>query len=321
MLKKRGICFLLFFTLCIGLQSGIIAGAEESRTMYAADGRELSVPVSEVEAYKAVGWFTAPPVWMYAADGRSLLVSKDETALYQTLGWFLERPVLLYAEDGRTLYVAEEEVEAYLNVGWYLEPMQTVYAPGNRRILVPAGEVQAYVDVGWFTTYDEALYNEVIAAVQQARSVGDYNLAMDLCDDALQNFQQKDSVFYADISAHKIAVMDAWRASVKQPIVTLNTRVSDSYGSKYAYLTLRNISHKTITALELDFYCYNAFYEPVRYLGVGSNLFEAYALQQSLQSSETEVWSWYLFGFEDVDSVRNIYVKRVKFADGTIWER
>lgn len=46
-------------TLCLLLAfSCVSAGAEPEVLMYAADGRTLSVNSSDVEAYKAVGWYT-----------------------------------------------------------------------------------------------------------------------------------------------------------------------------------------------------------------------------------------------------------------------
>ena len=73
-MKKRLLYLLL--AICFVLQTQVVFAS--SVTMYSADGRELIVAESEVEAQKTVGWFTAPPVLMYSADGRQLLVSGDE---------------------------------------------------------------------------------------------------------------------------------------------------------------------------------------------------------------------------------------------------
>ena len=106
--------------LCILLAfSWAAAGAEPEVIMYAADGRTLYVINSEVEAYKAVGWYTEPFVLMYAADGRTLNVNSAEIEAYKAVGWYTEPVTLMYAADGRTLYVINSEVEAYKAVGWY----------------------------------------------------------------------------------------------------------------------------------------------------------------------------------------------------------
>ena len=57
--------------------SSSLVFAEEILTMYAPDGRMLDVYVSEIEAYKNVGWFESKSdviKTMYAPDGRKLEV-------------------------------------------------------------------------------------------------------------------------------------------------------------------------------------------------------------------------------------------------------
>ena len=124
---------------------------ETSVVMYAPDGRTLSVPQSEVEAYKNVGWYTEPVVTMYAADGRTLNVVNSEVEAYKNVGWYTEPVVTMYAADGRTLNVIKSEVEAYKNVGWYTEPVVTMYAADGRTLNVVKSEVDAYKRVGWYT--------------------------------------------------------------------------------------------------------------------------------------------------------------------------
>ena len=285
-MKKRLLYLLL--AICFVLQTQVVFAS--SVTMYSADGRELIVAESEVEAQKTVGWFTAPPVLMYSADGRQLLVSGDEIELYQ-------------------------------NVGWYLEPMSTMYAPFDRTIAVPTWQVQDYVNVGWFTTHDEALYNEIIPQIQYALSVTDYNGAIDICDDALDKFWDYENVFFEDIVNTVYVVMDTWRATVKQPVAAISSYVTDSYGIKQANIVLRNISYKEISAIELEFNCYNTFNEPVKYYGFGSRQFDGYAQQMSFGTLDTQSWHWSLYGYSETDRIKNIKITRVAFADGTVWTR
>lgn len=58
-------------------------------TMYASDGRTISIPKAEIEAYKSVGWYTVPVQMMYAADGRTLIVEKKDVVAYQNVGWYI----------------------------------------------------------------------------------------------------------------------------------------------------------------------------------------------------------------------------------------
>jgi len=95
---------------------------EKPFTMYAPDGRTLTIKTGEVKSYENVGWYKEPVTVMYAADGRTLDVLVREIATYENVGWYIEPVTMMYAVDGRTLYVLNSEIEAYKNVGWYLSP-------------------------------------------------------------------------------------------------------------------------------------------------------------------------------------------------------
>lgn len=114
--------------------SNPINNDELTVTMYAPDGRTISIPQSEIEAYKNVGWYTEPVVLMYAADGRTRYTLQSEVEAYKGVGWYTEPVVLMYAADGRTRYTLQSEVEAYKGVGWYTEPYtppKTNYSSGS----------------------------------------------------------------------------------------------------------------------------------------------------------------------------------------------
>jgi len=121
------------------------------RTMFAADGRTLVIPTAETDAYENVGWFTVPVRTMFAADGRTLVIPTAETDAYENVGWFTEPPVIMFAADGRTLAVKQNEVTLYENVGWFTEPPVIMYAADGRTLTVKKSEVKAYEKVGWFT--------------------------------------------------------------------------------------------------------------------------------------------------------------------------
>lgn len=101
----------------------ISTDVKEITTMYAADGRTIEVLPSEVEAYKAVGWFVSPVITMYAADGRTIQIANIETEAYKAVGWYTEPVTTMYALDGRTLIIPTSEIEAYKAVGWYTSPI------------------------------------------------------------------------------------------------------------------------------------------------------------------------------------------------------
>lgn len=77
-------------------------------TMYAPDGRTRETAESEVEAYKAVGWYTEPVTELYSLDGKTCIVPTDEVSEYRKKGWYTK------AE-----YDVQVEVNAYVEEGDY----------------------------------------------------------------------------------------------------------------------------------------------------------------------------------------------------------
>lgn len=150
---KKIVSFMM--VVCILVLSTFCTSAQEYVTMYAADGRTRQTLVSEVEAYKKVGWYIEPVVKMYAADGRTRYTLKSEVEAYKKVGWYTERPtVTMYAADGRTRQTLTYEVEAYKKVGWYTEPVIKMYAPNGRTRYTLKSEVNAYRKVGWYVPLD-----------------------------------------------------------------------------------------------------------------------------------------------------------------------
>lgn len=132
--------------------------AEDYVTMYAPDGREISVAVDEVEAYKNVGWYETEVRTMYAPDGRTLVVKLAEIDAYKAVGWYEtieEVQRTMYAPDGRTLVIYKAETELYKSVGWYddiNDVTAVMCASDGRKITVYRSEVEAYENVGWNLT-------------------------------------------------------------------------------------------------------------------------------------------------------------------------
>lgn len=100
---------------------------EKEVTMYALDGRTQVVPESQVEANKAVGWYTEPMTTMYALDGRTQIIPQSQVEANKAVGWYTEPVTMVYAADGRTLIIATSEIEAYKAVGWYISPLHAKY--------------------------------------------------------------------------------------------------------------------------------------------------------------------------------------------------
>jgi hypothetical protein len=63
-----------------------------------------------------------PTTTLYALDGRTISVLDTEVPAYLNVGWYEtleETQQTMYAPDGRTITVYKSEVSSYKNVGWY----------------------------------------------------------------------------------------------------------------------------------------------------------------------------------------------------------
>lgn len=101
------------------------AFAEGFVTMYASDGRTLSVAEDEVALYSSVGWYehiydvTVP---MYDKNGVLQSVYTDDALQKLKEGYTYARSdstELMFSDDGRFIYVPHAQVNAYLSVNWY----------------------------------------------------------------------------------------------------------------------------------------------------------------------------------------------------------
>ena len=64
---------------------------------------------------------------LYALDGRTMSVLDTEVPSYLNAGWYEtieETQQTMYAPDGRTILIFKAEVPAYKNVGWYETPSE-----------------------------------------------------------------------------------------------------------------------------------------------------------------------------------------------------
>lgn len=98
---------------------------EKSVTMYASDGRTLSVAESEVGLYGSLGWYEHiydVVVSMYDTDGvlRSIYVDDAPQKLAEGYTYAKsETTQLMFSDDGRIIYVPNAQVPAYLAVNWF----------------------------------------------------------------------------------------------------------------------------------------------------------------------------------------------------------
>lgn len=137
----------MFFTVNVYATVSSSAYYNYNVTMYAPDGRSISVARADVQAWKNVGWFEYPVVAMYAPDGRSIIVASTDVYTWENVGWIDGRKTAeIYALDGRRATVPLWQLQQYLNVGWYENP---VGSPALSSSFYPGTNVPRYESVVW----------------------------------------------------------------------------------------------------------------------------------------------------------------------------
>lgn len=120
-------------------------------TLYAPDERTISVPISDVEAYKNVGWYEEPVIYVWHLNEYQVVIYKKDLQAYLDTGyWFLQKPNVNYNDMillARVIYAEATENEALrvkdrqyvgsvvmnrLKSGhWGNQLSNVVYAPGQ----------------------------------------------------------------------------------------------------------------------------------------------------------------------------------------------
>lgn len=118
--------FLSFiFAVIVWISSLPTAFAQGYVTMYASDGRTLSVLEGDVALYGTVGWYEHifdVVVPMYDTNGNIQSVYTDDAPQKLKEGYTYaksETTELMFSDDGRFIYVPHAQVSAYMSVNWY----------------------------------------------------------------------------------------------------------------------------------------------------------------------------------------------------------
>ena len=118
--------------------------------MYALDGTTAIVANSDIEAWKAVGWYDVPVSIVYAPNGTTAVIATSDVEAWKAVGWYDKNYTVMYAPDGRTAQVSLGDIEAWKAVGWFDVPVTTLYAPDGRAIVVANSDVETWKATGWF---------------------------------------------------------------------------------------------------------------------------------------------------------------------------
>ena len=77
-------------------------------------------------------------VTLYAEDGRTLTVNANEVSAYEALGWYRYPVIRVYSRSGESRLIPASEKDAWLAAGWYAEPIVPLPSNFNRTTTLPA---------------------------------------------------------------------------------------------------------------------------------------------------------------------------------------
>ena len=314
-------------------------------TVYTVDGLSTLINRAELSNYLANGWYEAPVCTIYSPSGASSIVYQKELSYYLANGWY-EAPVcMIYNPNGTSSVVLERELSYYLENGWYANPVCTVYrADGSSAIIyeyelsyylangwsnlminmyssdgtqitAPYIQIDIYKAKGWMTEMQYLCYS-----LDQDVAKFGYDAVIDWIDEKLDVVE--DEQVWMTLYEKREALMDEWLIGNGGPLAITDWGVEEEYGIPEAWIGVRNLSDKTITAFDVYFVCYDAYGNVTTdYPSLYDGSYTGSAERQELYPSEWNGYSLKLYSNSRTASISKPYVTRVAFSDGTTWYR
>ena len=117
---------IIIFTVLCSFNSIVSGETNEAevpmKTLYALDGREITIPEAEVDAYTKVGWYLKPAMLVYSLKQEQISIYKEQFEEYHKVGWYSEPVCKLFNPAGGSEIVAESKLEEYKQRG-FKEPL------------------------------------------------------------------------------------------------------------------------------------------------------------------------------------------------------
>lgn len=275
------------------------ASSDKTLVQY-TDGTTVSVPTSQVEMYKALGWVVANQeeqfVTLYNEKGESIRVSLAEVSKYETAGWTKTNPnsknVTAYSYDGTNI--------------------STTQIPEDKR--------NDYKNQGWYTTEEEAIY--AYAAFGNAETEGatkllenkKYELAFRLVQNAIEKIEGSDSEYVSMLYYLRSSITTAWREAANSPLGFINTWFSEKDGKSIVVFEYRNVSNSRIQSFRINFDICDKNGDVIE-----TNSGSYYVNNLEMTPCDKKRVAWVIKSGDSAASITNLKVTEVVFSDGTKW--
>lgn len=277
--------------------AGVLTGGDAygaftpDNTITRAECAALVTRLVEPARRKTFTLTPSPAVALYADDGRLTAVKPGLVAEYEAQGWHRDTMVTMYALDGRTKEVRQRNVAAEQAVGWYLH---TDYIIAKAENLFQSGD-----------------YANGVLLVQKEKLSAQINNDQT----AYNRFQAKD----LELRARWQSSMGGCPLRVYDSLITITY---NSIGIPVVNVSVWNISNKDIRSFEIKWTCVDAYGNVTTdWPTIHDGTFVGYMEQETLKADGIKTYSWTMNSNERTASVRNCYIVRVVYTDGTVWQR
>ncbi len=275
---------------------------EDKTLIEYTDGTTVSVPTSQVEMYKALGWVVADTsgqtVTLYNEKGETIRVSLNEVSKYETAGWTKTNPnsnsktVIAYAYNGTEILTKE--------------------IPENKR--------NEYKDEGWFANEEEAVY--AYAAFGNAETEGatqlldnkKYELAFRIVQAAIEKIEGSDSEYVSMLYYLRSSITTAWREAANSPLGFINTWFSEKDGKSLVVFEYRNVSNSRIQSFRINFDICDKNGDVIE-----TNSGSYFVNNLEMTPCDKKRVAWVIKSGDSAASIANLKVTEVVFSDGTKW--
>lgn len=110
------------FTVLYSFNSVVSEAEVPMKTLYALDGREITIPEEEIDVYIKVGWYLKPAMLVYNLKQEQISIYKEQFEDYHKVGWYSEPVFKLFNPTGGYEIVAKSKLEEYKQMG-FKEPL------------------------------------------------------------------------------------------------------------------------------------------------------------------------------------------------------
>ncbi len=279
--------------------------SEKTKVQY-TDGTVVSVPTSQIEMYKALGWV------VYSGN-----INTNP----------IEETVKLYNSNGETIVVSASEVNKYITAGWTKTnpnvKNMTIYKYDGTNVTTKEITSDLYNDYnkqGYYSNTEEAIYayaafgDENTQGATQLLEEKKYELAFRIVQNSLEKMGESSSEYVSMLHYLRSTVTTAWRDAAKSPLGYINHWFSEKDGKTLVVFEYRNVSNNRISSFRINFDICDKDGNVIE-----TNSGSYYVSNLQMTPCDKKRVAWAIKSGNTAAGIKNLRVTEVVFSDNTKW--